>query len=75
MKRSDVYTTGQFAKICKLNRFTVWNHIKQGHLHAIQFDDRGWHYIRKEEADRWIKWRNARRAAGDYRLIKIKGAA
>ena len=75
MKRSDVYTTGQLAEIAGIERRTVWSAIQRNQLESVQFDERGWHYIMKEEADRWLAWREARRVAGDHRLTVLRRAA
>ena len=60
MKDSDLLlpeyiTTGKLAKLGGYHPGSVWQHIQKGKLDAFNFEERGWYYIHRDEADRWWK--------------------
>jgi len=60
MNESDLFipeyiTTGKLARLGGYHPASVWLHIKKGKLKAIQFEERSWYVIHRDEAYRWLK--------------------
>ena len=51
----EYITTGRLARLAGYHPGSVWMHIKKGKLDAFNFEERGWHYIHRDEAYRWLK--------------------
>ena len=70
-KREKPLTVGQVAKIAGIKPCTVWHHIKTGSLRAYRWEERAWYYVEREDLDRWMSERKARRLRGDFRIVEV----